>query len=210
MPATLGLHAFPSLTRAGSGSGLRSLHLSSIRPTFVGFCLCTGLCTSLPSAPALLHRRNQRDDMQGLSHGLGLPLVPYLVRQPRLPRPVAIKAMRCRIDQTGVATSLCCRGCRIDLQDRTVLSPSCTGRTGTRTAGTSPCRPSCWPAQLSARLPFCCTPPLPLVGVPTGVERECQQNDSLADGYPARPASHRSSRRCSKAGSSGFAGAPAL
>ena len=37
--------------------------------------------------------------------------------------------------------------------------------------------------QPSARLPLCCTPALPSVGVSIGVERERQQNDStLADG----------------------------
>ena len=34
----------------------------------------------------------------------------------------------------------------------------------------------------SARLSFCCTPPLPLVGVPIVMERGCHRNDSLADG----------------------------
>ena len=35
----------------------------------------------------------------------------------------------------------------------------------------------------SARvLSFCCTPPLPLVGVSIAMETERQQNDSLADG----------------------------
>ena len=37
----------------------------------------------------------------------------------------------------------------------------------------------CWP---SARLSFCCTPSLPLVGFSIGVERGCQHHDSLADG----------------------------
>ena len=32
------------------------------------------------------------------------------------------------------------------------------------------------------RLSFCCTPPLPLAGVSTGMERGCQQNDSLVNG----------------------------
>ena len=38
-------------------------------------------------------------------------------------------------------------------------------------------------AQPSARLSFCCTPPLPLVVVSTVMERGCQQNDSLTDGH---------------------------
>ena len=37
--------------------------------------------------------------------------------------------------------------------------------------------------QPSARLPFCCTPPIPLVGISIGKDRGCQQSNSLADGH---------------------------
>ena len=48
----------------------------------------------------------------------------------------------------------------------------------------------------SARLPFCCTPPLPLAGVSIAMERERQQNDrTLANGYRWRPALRSGSAR---------------
>ena len=43
-----------------------------------------------------------------------------------------------------------------------------------------------WP---SARLSFCCIPPLPLVGVSIGIERGCHQNHNFSSGATAHPSS---------------------
>ena len=49
--------------------------------------------------------------------------------------------------------------------------------------------------QPSARPSFCCTPPLPLVGVSIGIERGCQQNDrTLAVGQPKKALRYPSRR----------------